>query len=298
MEALKFERAIGPYEIEREDRKYTREGKNEYEYTICGDSKRCFYFLKEDTQEERWCKNMYIHIAKRILLETSVDYYQGMFEITSYFVYFYFEESVPGIYREIMGKINNDFSSEGSVLSEDSAVEDDEADGWIDAETYKRCSVAVTNVLCEKYIPLVENNFVMYSNYNRVFVKLMSARKVALDPEIATSYMNTTLTWFSRSVDSLEDTYRIFAIIISCPTNMPFVMLAYYYGVVSTGSKISRVDEKTYADLIQLEHVFLRTESRMNEVWCMPSKRTLAFGAATLGTVLAILIYQLSKKEK
>ena len=297
MKTFKFSYAIKPYEIPREGREYHRKEKNSYEYTIENDADRAFIFLKPKTGQEEWCKNVYKYITKKILLETTVEYYQGMFEVASYFVLFYFEDSVNKKYKEIAEELDKDeILSAGSEniehANEDMCV-------YIDKETYKTCSIVVTNVLQEKYIPLVEDDFALYNRYNKVFMRMMEKRNVHLEPEISGSYMNTTLSWFSRSIENLDDIYRIFGIIISCPTNMPFLMLIYYFKSIWSDKKIKEVDEDLYSNLVSLEHEFLRTESNMDSKGTsLLSMKGVVVGAAALGVVFAILAYQLSKKDK
>lgn len=296
MEAFDFAYAIRPYEEMREGKSYVRTEKNKYERTILGDSTRCLHFLKDETGEEKWCKNVYIYITKKILVETTAEYYQGMFEIASYFVLFYFKDSVPEKYKKIVEKFNgDDFSSD-----EDDGVvkEQDNMSSFIDEELYRKCSVAITNVLEEKYIPLVENGFSLYKRYNNVFIKMMKARNIHLDPEISMSYMNTTLTWFSRIIENLDDVHKVFAIIISCPPSMPFLMLVHYFSAVKAGQKITRIDKTLYDNLIALEHEFLRTESRIGTGAGFAPTKSLVVGTAVVGLVLGVVIYHFAKKDK
>lgn len=295
MKTFSFDYAVKPFEIPREDRVYKRMDRNSYEYTIVNDAERAFIFLKPTTDQEKWCKNLYKYITKKIMLETTVEYYQGMCEVASYFVLFYFKDSTPEKYNKIIEELDrDDFSSAES----DNAEHDiDNMLQFIDEAIYEKCSVVVTNVLQEKYIPLVENDFSMYNRYNHVFMKMMEKRRVYLAPEVCGSYMNTTLSWFSRSVEDLDDVYKIFAILISCPTSMSFLMLVYYFKIVESGSKIKNVDSNLYKHLVALEHEFLRIENQIDNPPLIPRKK-LVIGAATLGVVLAVVIYQLSKKDK
>lgn len=295
MKTFSFDYAVKPFEIPREGRVYKRQERNSYEYTIVNDAERAFIFLKPNTDQEKWCKNLYKYITKKIMLETTVEYYQGMCEVASYFVLFYFKESASEKYKKIVEELNrDDFSSVGS---ENTEHDTDNMLQFIDEEIYERCSVVVTNVLQEKYIPLVENDFMMYNRYNHVFMKMMEKRGVVLAPEVCGSYMNTTLSWFSRSVENLDDVYKIFAILISCPTSMSFLMLVYYFKTIESGSKIKDVDSNLYKHLVALEHEFLRIENQIDNPPLIPRKK-LVIGAAALGVVLAVVIYQLSKKDK
>eukprot|EP00866_Antonospora_locustae_P001874 jgi/Antlo1/1874/1552 len=295
MKTFSFDYAVRPFEIPREGRVYKRQGRNSYEYTVVNDAERAFIFLKPTTDQEKWCKNLYKYITKKIMLETTVEYYQGMCEVSSYFVLFYFKESASEKYKKIVEELNrDDFSSAGS---ENIEHDTDNMLQFIDEEIYEKCSVVVTNVLQEKYIPLVENDFVIYNRYNHVFMKMMEKRGVRLAPEVCGSYMNTTLSWFSRSIENIDDIYKIFAILISCPTSMSFLMLVYYFKIIESGSKIKNVDGNLYKHLVALEHEFLRIENQVDNPPLIPRKR-LVIGAAALGVVLAVVIYQLSKKDK
>jgi len=286
-----------PIESPRVGKSYVRTKQNNDDAsTILSDSTRCLHFLKGETGEEKWCKNMYRYITKKILEETTADYYQGMFEISTYFVLFYFKDSVPEKYKKMVEKFNrDDFSSE-----EDAVKEQDNMSSFIDEELYKKCSIVITNVLEKNCIPLVEDGFALYKKYNDVFIKMMRARGMQLDQDsfkVCMTYMNFTNTWFSRIIENLDDVYKVFAIIISCPPSMSFLMLVHYFNVVNAEQKITRIDKNLYDNLIALEHEFLRIESQVDTGRGLVSTKSVIVGTAVLGLVLGVVIYHFSKKK-
>merc|ERR1711915_99740 len=130
-----------------------------------------------------------------------------------------------------------------------------------DPETYDIMLRTIYTILKHKYEPLIENQFKLYMKMNNTFMKFMENRGIRVPASKSLVYINTTLTWFSRSLDKIEDIYKMFAIIISCPLNGIFLLLIHYFDEVEQKINIKLERKEIMKELFKLEKEFLKIEN-------------------------------------
>lgn len=268
---------------------------DEVDDTINNDSKiidsdvnRTFPFYEKMTEEER---SLFQKDLKKVLLEIPLPYIQSMCDVVAVLMYFYYTR-------------NKDTESLASLAQREnttSAVEFEytlkKKQSLFDQETYDIMLRTIYNILKQKYIPLIENKFQMYMKMNEVFLKIMKKREIDVPISKSLVYINTTLTWFSRSLEKIDDVYKVFALIISCPLNCVFLLLINYYEEVDKKQKIELENEEMIEKLFHLEQEFLSVQNEKNEELAKKGKKALAL-AITAGAVLSgAIIFGLFKKK-
>ncbi|KCZ77522.1 hypothetical protein H311_01467, partial [Anncaliia algerae PRA109] len=122
-------------------------------------------------------------------------------------------------------------------------------------------------------------------------------RNINIDLLLSKKYMNTTLSWFTRSVSHLEDTYKILSLILESPTNTTFLLLVKYYDEIENGRKIEDIPDDLPEELNKLQSEFAITENEIARACNMPSKKIL-FGLGAAGVIIGIYLYQVFRKDK
>ncbi|RVD93197.1 Rab-GAP TBC domain protein [Tubulinosema ratisbonensis] len=299
---MNFDEAIKKYETHRPGKSYFRTDKNPCETTIRGDTDRSFLFLPNTTNKEKWCKNLYKNICNELFINSTIDYYQGMSEIGSYIIYYYFKESVENkfeiISKELVGssKLVNEEEEIETLPSKKDSLVDEKLSDCIDSIIYENCMTTICNVMDDKFLPVVQNNFEMYDKINLVFLRMMKKRNIKIDILLSKKYMNTTLSWFTRSVSELKDLYKVLALILNSPCNVTFLLLVKYFNEIENGEKIRNIPENLQEEIIKLEQEYVKTQEEMEQP-CISARKVL-FGLSVGGVVLAIFLYQTLKKDK
>lgn len=299
---MDFEEAIKKYEPHRPGKTYMRKDKNPCETTIRGDTARSFLFLPHSTNKEKWCRNLYKHICNEIFINSTIDYYQGMSEIGSFIIFYYFRESVEKNYKEIIyDLVGSEESSkeEGEIETlpgkKDSMIIE-ELDKYIDEDIYAKCMTVICNIMDDKFLPVVENNFATYDKINSVFLKMMKKRNIKIDVLLSKKYMNTTLSWFTRSISDLNNIYKVLALILNSPNNVTFLLLVKYFDEIEKGEKITNVPDNLQEEIIKLEQEYVKAQEELDQP-CISARKVL-FGLSVGGIVLGIFLYQTLKKDK
>lgn len=267
MKSFNFKSIIQTYETKRKDlKKYQTQGKKEQEiHAIKVDTERSFHSFKNISEQQK--ENL-----KRILYEVlntiPVEYCQGMHEVASVIVYYYFINEL-----------------------EDEDVEEIEADHDI----LEQARITVTNVLKEKYEPLLVDDFKLYRHYNNVFINMMEKRKKKLVPNETMKYMNATLSWFIRMAKNTDDIFTLTGYMLACPTSFPFLLLVRFYDEVEKRKEISKLDDDLYEQLLALEKEFLECESSLQKEKPIFGKKEVAI-AGVIAAVCAGILFKSFKK--
>ena len=277
---LKFEEIIKLYETQYEelpDKKLQRT-KNDIN-TIDMDIKRTFPFDKMLTEEER---KMFRKDLKKVLMNLPVIYIQSMSDIIGIIMYFYYTQDRN---REVPVNVEereNTTSAVGfnlNIKAQDSLFE---------PEMYDVMLRTIFNILKQKYEPLIRDEFKLYMEFNDIFIKVMEKRHVKVPSSKSLVYTNSTLTWFSRSLTSMEDIYKIFAIIISSPINGVFLFLIHYFDEIEGKKQIHLEKKEIMSEMFKLEQEFLAVQTETNKTPLTKKKIALALtaGAVITGAIL------------
>lgn len=287
---LKLDEIMDLYELQYEElpTEKIKRTKNDLE-TIEADAKRNFTFQHHFNEEER---ELFKKDVKKLLTDLPLQYVQSMCDIVEVLMYFYYtrnKQSESPVSSEEQGN---------PASTENFEYKNKKRDSLYDPETYDRMLRTIYNILKQKYTPLVDNKFNLYYSYNETFMKLMKKRGIKVRTDKSLVFMNATLTWFSRSIDNIDDIYKIFAIIISCPLNCVFLFLIHYFDEIDNKKKIKLTENEIMKELFKLEQEFCKVaDSESKEAQAAGSKKGLLM-AVTAGAVVtgAIILKTFWKK--
>lgn len=271
MKDFDFKKILSTYETKRTNiSTYACTKKSESELQVIKqDIDRSFNFMSTNDAKEQ---NSLKRILYEILTTIPVDYIQSMSEIASIIVYYYFHQEVTD------------------------SVEEESVE--IDHDLLEKAKIAITNILKEKVEPLIVNDFAMYLRYNKIFLIMMEKRGKPISPEESMKYMNNTLTWFCRSIDSIEDIFVISGYILACPTSFYFLLLVKFFDQIENKKKIKKLSQNLYHDLIGLEKEFLETENEVKDKKKIGIDKKDLLIAGSIVAVAGALIYNLYKKDR
>ncbi|ELQ74780.1 putative Rab-GAP/TBC domain protein [Trachipleistophora hominis] len=283
---LNLRELIQTYERQSADVPALDVGKNQNDLkTINVDINRNFPFYEHMADEK---KPLFRNELKKTLLRLPVSYVQSMCDIVAVLMYFYLSEMTE----------DNSLVSLAERENTASAINMNEDDSLYDDETYERMFRTIYNILKAKYVPLIDDQFKTYLENNDIFIKMMKKRGVEIPSSKSLIYTNSTLTWFSRSADSMNDIYKIFALIISCPTSVVFLLLVHYFDAIENKKKIKMNDNDIMPKIIKLEKEFLRLQDEQVASRPKVSNKAIIFGAATGAVIAGAVLFGIFKRYK
>jgi hypothetical protein len=319
MTLFNFDDVIGIYNSSRADvKEYKVTGKASKEIdAIKVDIARSFGFLRSKDDVALWKRRVLRKIQYDILSTIPVEYIQSMSEIVSVIIHYYFNSELDRIGPLHKSRPRTSQSPpEDEVLVQDSGIvgqgpmnnaeemsssccsdELEETYDNIDKNLPNIARITITNVLREKYEPLVSDDFRLYLHYNRVFLKMMEKRKKIIHLDESLRFMNTTLTWFTRSLTNMKDIYAIFGMTLSCPTTFPFLLLVKFYDQISAKEEIRGLEPNLYEQLIELEKEFLITEDELSRPGAKILGRSTIIFAGSALIILGAILYRLNKRD-
>lgn len=285
---LKLDEIIDLYEVQYEElpQEKSKRTKNDLE-TIDVDIKRHLSFEKNLTEEER---ELFKKDLKKLLTDLPLEYVQSMSDIVGILMYFYYTRNK---HRESLVSLEERENTVSAVTFE---YKIKKKASLYDPELYDTMLRTIYNILKHKYLPLIENRFRLYMKYNSVFMKVMKKRGIKVPSSKSMVYTNSTLTWFSRSLDNIQDVYRIFAIIISCPLNTVFLFLIHYFEEIENKRKIKLEKKEIMKELLKLEQEFLKVQNENNDSPPLKSKKGLAMALAAGAVITGAIIFKAFKK--
>lgn len=269
MKSFDFASIIRTYEKKRANVIYEKRQSTKDEDIIKVDIDRTFLSIPKTNNQKTIILRRILH---DVLIIMPIPYVQGMNDICSIFVYYYFNE-------------------EFETLNETKEI-------IINADLLEQTRITITNMLIDKYEPLIANDFKLYLHYNNVFVCMMKKRGIVLDPTYCLKYMNVTLTWFTRLVSNYDGMKTLVGIILACPVSMVFVLLVKFYGKASKNIMINEIEEDLCEQVIAIEKEFLATEAVLKEKKGVIGTKMIIFGGALVVAVAAAIMFKrFGKKE-
>lgn len=254
--------------------------------TIEVDTSRNFPFYSDlnDTEKMLFKKEL-----KKMLISLPFEYVQSMCDIVAVLMYFYYSEE-----KRKSTLINlSDRENTVSIIEMDAAKPIQKL--YSDA-THDRMVKNICKILKYKYVPLIEDQFKKYLENNSIFIKMMEKRGVHMPTSKSLVYTNTTLTWFSRSIEDINDIYKIFSLIISCPMNVVFLLLVHYFDYIENGKKITVRINELMPHVLELEKEFVEIQRGENEN--TRPKRAIIYGVATGVIVAGAIMFGIFKRFK
>lgn len=236
--------------------------------SITSDCDRCFHFITNNEKTE------YQKILKKVLLNIRIPYYQGMADISAYIIYYILTNNKQSSSNVTISNLN---PSEGEI---------------------KDMSILLEKILYKKVLPLVENDFKKYKEINSIFIKMLENRNIIISNEKSMTYLSNILTFFTRDCENLVDTYFILSVILSCPFNIPFLILIKYFNEIEN-KKLLKVslDSNFLKDLILLEDEYLHILTNDNSSKIENSATRFLFGGSIVIIVVAIGFYFFNKNK-
>lgn len=311
MEGVKFVDVLRSFEEKTEGEEYGRPKKDYDERKIIeNDVKRTRFIGVSNKRRGK------VKLLRKILFE-SLDripnkYIQGMSEIGSVFVLYYFEDIADE--EAGMERDGEEHQEEGSgeepaepssaMLSslEQFMIVSEKEKAWFEdfksrhGPMLEKLVVVLTNVFRRKFEPLVADDFRLYKENIKVFTGMMKRRGVRIPELESHRFMGCIFTFFLRNVRARKDAYRVFEIVLSCPLTCPFLLLAEFHSKISKDEAIEDVGDDLFPKIIKLEEEFIETEKKINECSGFSVKNALLFGGV-VSVIAAMLVYRASKKE-
>ncbi|KAF9763765.1 hypothetical protein NGRA_1063 [Nosema granulosis] len=297
MENLKFTDVIKSYEEKDSEVNYkVVEKPSEERAVIKNDVKRTTFLSvnEKDKDKVKYLRSLLCDIVESI----PVNYVQGMSEVSSVFVVYYFSEEYDRFSIRILegSSKDDDESTEAKSFSVEKKQEYEAFKESVD-EKIQNCRVVLTNVFNRKFVPLVEDNFKLYKANVEVFIQMMKKRNVNIEETNAYMFMGSVFTFFFRDVTTIEDAYKMFEIVLSCPLSTLFLLSVIYYDKISKKEQIEYVDDNLYQSVILLEKEFVETrenlKAKKNSFF---SKNAILIGGA-IGFVVAVALYRMNKRD-
>lgn len=283
---LSLHELILTYEQQSEEVPTVEEAKNENDLkTISVDINRNFPFYENMTDDQ---KRLFKKDLKGVLLKLPLNYIQSMCDIVAILMYFYYSKSKKDASLVSLTERENTASAINLGASKNSLY---------DEETYDVMYRVIYNILKQKYVPLIDDQFKKYLENNEVFIKMMKKRNIVIPSSKSLIYTNSTLTWFSRSIENIDDIYKIFSLIISCPTSVVFLLLVHYYDYIENKKKIQLGTEDIMPKLINLEKEFLKIQEE-SEDKPKVSKKVVALSVAAGAIATGAIFFGIFKKFK
>lgn len=295
MENTKFEDVLRSYENKVEDVDYNNINKKDEEKRIISNDVKRTTFLSLKKNEK--IKTKYLKLVLYdSLIKIPNSYVQGMSEIASVFVYYYFSQDFDKFCSKITDE-NGDTDYSNMELN----IKDEENESYkefnkIIKKKKEKVRIVLTNVFTRKFDPLVSNDFRMYKEYSGVFIEMMRKRGFNIKDTEVHQYMGSIFTFFFRDVNSMEDAYRLFEIILSTPPTTLFSLLIIYYDIISKKKLINGVDCNLYKSIILLEDEFVNTSDKLKNGKGCFFKRNAVLVGGVVGFVVAVALYKINKK--
>jgi hypothetical protein len=319
MEGVKFKDVLKSYE-ERTGEYKIKEKPYDEKKTIENDVNRTVFVGVDAQNAEK------VALLKRLLYrameEMPVIYMQGMSEVASIFLLYYFDKVADRRLRKRQedeglqsdtgsefleeSETSNNTLKQGSTRNPSMSFIEAKGEDKREAEElvsenrglYDTLVVVLTNVFRRKFEPLVADDFKLYKENMAVFVEMMKKRRVTISPLGSHVFMGSIFTFFTRDVRDIKNIHKIFEIVLSCPDTALFLLLTVFYTKVSKNERILEVSNDLFPEVIELEKEFLKTKGEMQqkkEGFGMKSALVLG-GVASVAA--AVFIYRMSRKEK
>lgn len=307
MENIKFYDVLRNYEDKVENIKYFKQKKNIKETSIIkNDIKRSIFLSINKRDVLKQC------VLKKIvfdcLISINVSYIQGINEIAFVIIHYYFSKDYDLYFnKEKIQNHNLTFEDEelidnnyNSANFDFDNIVNDKTKGFFDSISKKqeKVKIVLTNIILRKLEPLIKNNFELYMKYTEVFIIMMKKRGIIIGQQDIHKYLESILTFFYRNVSSMEDAYKIFEVILSCPSSSLFLILIVYYDLISRKELIKNVDNNLFNSIICHESEFINTLEKVN---CKKSRffsKYAFYIGGMIGVIAAVALYKINKRDE
>ncbi|CAD25807.1 hypothetical protein [Encephalitozoon cuniculi GB-M1] len=306
MEGIKFADVLRSFEKKAEDDEYVSVERDYNERKVIENDVRRTELLGVDKRNRKVIK-----VLKRLLFveldKIPIKYTQGMSEIASVFVLYYFQNIVEEeVAKGVLASGSDEESAEESAADGFSeqfieAPEDENVELKRFVSRHKDTTailgIVLTNVFRRKLEPLVVDDFKLYKENMRIFVEMMKKKGIRIPELESYKFMGSILTFFLRNLSRMEDVHKVFEIILSCPNTCPFLLLVLFYDKISNGKTIdSIVNNDLFPKVVKLEEEFVETKKRVESRSGFSRMRVMLVGGIA-SIVAAVVVYKITKKE-
>ncbi|ADM12409.1 uncharacterized protein Eint_100830 [Encephalitozoon intestinalis ATCC 50506] len=307
MEGIRFADVLQSFEKKTEDGEYVSVERDYNERKVIENDVKRTELLGVDKRNQEAIK-----ILKRLLFveldKIPVKYTQGMSEVASVFVLYYFQEIVEEEVAKGMFIAEREEKPEGEASTAEGfsehfielpEEETTELKKFLSRhkDIIAKLGVVLTNVFKRKLEPLVANDFKLYKENMKIFVEMMKKRGVKIPELESYKFMGSILTFFLRNLTKMEDVHKVFEIILSCPNTCPFLLLVLFYGQISSGKAIESINNKLFPKVVKLEEEFIETRKRIESKEVCPSKRKIMLIGGVISIITAVVVYKITRKE-
>ncbi|AFN83892.1 hypothetical protein EROM_100760 [Encephalitozoon romaleae SJ-2008] len=301
MEGVRFADVLQSFEKKTEDDEYVSVERDYNERRVIENDVRRTELLGVDKKDYKMVK----FLKKLLFVELDkipIRYTQGMSEVASVFVLYYFQEIVgEEIAKGILGGGDPESPGEGSPENFIDVPEDEnvELKRFLSRhkDTTAKLGVVLTNVFKRKLEPLVTDDFKIYKENMKIFVEMMKKRGIKIPELESYKFMGSILTFFLRNLSKIEDVHKVFEIILSCPNTCPFLLLVQFYGRIANNKPIENINNNLFTKVIRLEEEFVETKKRIERKRPEFSKRKIIAVGGVISIVTAIVVYKIARKE-
>lgn len=301
MEGVRFADVLQSFEKKTEDDEYVSVERDYNERRVIENDVRRTELLGVDKKDHKTVK----FLKKLLFVELDkipIRYTQGMSEVASVFVLYYFQEIVE---EEIAKGIleGEDLESPGESSPENfiDVPEDESVKLKRFLSRHKditaKLGVVLTNVFKRKLEPLVADDFKIYKENMKIFVEMMKKRGIKIPELESYKFMGSILTFFLRNLSKTEDVHKVFEIILSCPNTCPFLLLVLFYGRIANNKPIENVNNNLFTKVIKLEEEFVETKKRIERKKPGFSKRKIIAVGGVISIITAVVLYKITRKE-
>ncbi|EOB13714.1 hypothetical protein NBO_62g0004 [Nosema bombycis CQ1] len=296
MENLKFNDVLKSYEEKDSETKYEIVEKPANELAVINNDVKRTTFLSVNKKDKAKVK-MLKHLTYYILSSIPVNYVQGMSEVSSVFIVYYFSSDYDQFsVKPLDVSSKEDESMELKSLKSENKREFESFKEGVQ-DKIEKCRIVLINVFNRKFLPLVDDNFKLYKSNVEVFVEMMKKRNVNIEETSAYMFMGSVFTFFFRDVTTIEDAYKMFEIVLSCPLSTLFLLSVIYYDTISKKEQIEYVDDNLYQSVVLLEKEFIETQEKMKQKRSSFFSRNAILIGGAVGFAVAVVLYKINKRD-
>ncbi|EOB13288.1 hypothetical protein NBO_84g0006 [Nosema bombycis CQ1] len=197
MENLKFNDVLKSYEEKDSETKYEIVEKPANELAVINNDVKRTTFLSVNKKDKAKVK-MLKHLTYHILSSIPVNYVQGMSEVSSVFIVYYFSSDYDQFsVKPLDVSSKEDESMELKSLKSENKREFESFKEGVQ-DKIEKCRIVLINVFNRKFLPLVDDNFKLYKSNVEVFVEMMKKRNVNIEETSAYMFMGSVFTFFFK----------------------------------------------------------------------------------------------------
>lgn len=306
MDNIKLQDVLRSYEDKVEDITYINNKKTVKETSLIKNDIKRSIFLSID-KKDGFKNCVFKKIVHDCLIPINVSYVQGMNEIAFVIVYYYFSNDFDLFFKKDKNKSNIlrfedvaiDSNNYDQLNFDYDNIMNEQTKPFFDSisEKQEKVKTVLTNIILRKLEPLIKDNFKLYFKYTEVFILMMKKRGIIIDHQEVHKYLESVITFFYRNVSNMEDAFKIFEVILSCPPSSFFLILIVYYDSIGRKKLIKSVDSNLFNCIICHETEFIGTLEKVNNKKPNFFRKNAFVIGGMLGFAAAVALFKFNKGD-